>query len=359
MINLKDIYLCLNNKDNYDDIDFGNLDCVLSPNKNHKKKFNLDTNSFQEKKDIIRAIEIINNNSENLVYALIAPAFLGQFNKNVNPGKLRTAFKLIGFDGMVEVALFADILSLREALEFDRNIKKEGDFQLTSCCCPMWIAMIRKIYESEAKHLTASVSPMIACGRVIKKLHPSAKTIFIGPCIAKKSEAREKDLVGAIDLVLTFQEVNEIFENVNMDFESLPENQKDHSSKGGRIYARSGGVSEAVRETVERINPHRDITISTKKADGIAECKKMMNDVSEGKITANFFEGMGCAGGCVGGPKVTIDRENCCENVNRYGDEAKYLTAIDNPYCIELLHRLGIDTVHDLLHDGGIFTRNI
>lgn len=106
MINLKDIYLCLNNKDNYDDIDFGNLDCVLSPNKNHKKKFNLDTNSFQGKKDIIRAIEIINNNSENLVYALIAPAFLGQFNKNVNPGKLRTAFKLIGFDGMVEVALF-------------------------------------------------------------------------------------------------------------------------------------------------------------------------------------------------------------------------------------------------------------
>lgn len=88
----------------------------------------MNTNSFQGKKDIIRAIEIINNNSENLVYALIAPAFLGQFNKNVNPGKLRTAFKLIGFDGMVEVALFADILSLREALEFDRNIKKKVIF---------------------------------------------------------------------------------------------------------------------------------------------------------------------------------------------------------------------------------------
>lgn len=359
MVNLKDLHMCLNNKDEYDNIDFKDLDCVLSPKKLQGNKISLDKGLFQGKKDIISALDIINNSKNDLVYALIAPAFMGQFDVRVTPGKLRTAFKNIGFDGMVEVALFADILTLREALEFDRNIKRAGDYQLTSCCCPMWIAMIRKIYAEIAGHLTASVSPMIACGRVIKKINPSAKTIFIGPCVAKKAEAKDKNLAGAIDLVLTFQEVNEIFNAVNINFGSLKENEKDHSSQSGRIYARAGGVSEAVKTTVNRINPHRDITIQTKKADGIVECKKMIKEILDGKISANFFEGMGCAGGCVGGPKVIIDREDCRNNVNKYGKEAPYSTAIDNPYVIELLHRLGIDTVNDLLNDNGLFTYTI
>lgn len=79
------------------------------------------------------------------VYAMVAPAFLGQFGK-ATPGQLRTAFKQLGFQGMVEVAAFADILTMKEALEFDANIHTDRDFLLTSCCCPLWIAMIRKVY---------------------------------------------------------------------------------------------------------------------------------------------------------------------------------------------------------------------
>ena len=84
----------------------------------------------------------------------------------------------------------------------------------------------------------------------------------------------------------------------------------------------------------------------------------MINDILEGKTTENFFEGMGCVGGCVGGPKALIDRELGKEHVDRYGDEATYPTPIDNPYVIELLHRLGFDTVEALLEKSDIFTRN-
>lgn len=308
-------------------------------------------------RDIIPALGAIRKN-EGLSYALVAPAFLGQFSKEVTPGKLRTALKKIGFDGMVEVSLFADILTLKEALEFNHNITKETDYQLTSCCCPIWIAMIRKIYNSLMPHVPGSVSPMIASGRTIKHLHPDAITVFIGPCIAKKAEAKEPDLVGAIDYVLTFQEVKDIFDAMEINPSEMEESDKDHSSKAGRIYARSGGVSEAVKSTAERLNPDNPITIRTQKADGVPACKAMINELIAGNINANFYEGMGCVGGCVGGPKSIINREEGRENVNDYGDSATHLTPIDNPYVIELLHRLGFDTIESLLEDSEIFTRH-
>ena len=292
------------------------------------------------------------------VYALIAPAFLGQFSKEVTPGKLRTAFKKLGFAGMIEVALFADILTLKEALEFDKNIVKESDYQLTSCCCPMWIGMIRKVYNELMPHVPGAVSPMIACGRTIKVLHPDAVTIFVGPCLAKKAEAREKDIADAVDYVLTFQEVQDIFEFAHINPSKMKESEKDHSSRAGRIYARTGGVSEAVEKTVKRLNPERKITVRTKQADGVPACREMINQLKEGKSDANFFEGMGCVGGCVGGPKVMIDRREGREHVNEYGDAATYPTPIDNPYVIELLHRLGFDTVESLLEHSDIFTRD-
>ncbi|NMA66304.1 MAG: iron hydrogenase, partial [Clostridiaceae bacterium] len=143
-----------------------------------------------ERKDLIPVIEIINKR-EVPVYAMIAPAFNGQFSIDVTAGKLRSAFKKLGFFGMVEVALFADILTLKEALEFDQSIHDDKDFMLTSCCCPIWVAMTKKIYNNLIPHMPPSVSPMVACGRAIKFIRPEAVTVFIGPCIAKKAEARE------------------------------------------------------------------------------------------------------------------------------------------------------------------------
>lgn len=309
-------------------------------------------------RDIVPVLETVRS-SKGLVYALIAPAFLGQFSSDVTPGKLRAALKKAGFDGMLEVALFADILTLKEALEFDKHILKESDYQLTSCCCPMWIAMIRKKYNQLLPHVPGSVSPMIACGRAVKQLHPDAVTVFIGPCIAKKAEAKEKDLVGAVDFVLTFQEMQDIFDLMEIDPAQMPEHERDHSSRAGRIYARSGGVSEAVEHTLHRLNPRRTLKIRTQQADGIPACKAMMNDLQEMKSTANFYEGMGCVGGCVGGPRAVLDKEQGRIHVEEYGNAASYPTPIDNPYVIEMLHRLGFDTVEELLESNNIFTREL
>jgi iron only hydrogenase large subunit-like protein len=307
--------------------------------------------------DILPVIRAVRSN-KGLNYALIAPAFLGQFSKDVTPGKLRTALKKVGFDGMIEVALFADILTLKEALEFDKNILTEEDFQLTSCCCPMWIGMIRKVYHDLIPHVPGSISPMVAAARAVKKLHPDAVTVFIGPCLAKKAEAREKDLQGAVDHVLTFQEMQSIFDLMGIDPNQMEESDKDHSSRAGRIYARAGGVSEAVQETVKKLSPNRPITVRAVKADGVPACKTMLTDILSGKGKGNFYEGMGCRGGCVGGPRAVTPAEEGAEAVNVYGSRAHCATPAENPYVMELLRRLGFDTIESLLEKDEIFTRH-
>ena len=223
----------------------------------------------------------------------------------------------------------------------------------------MWIGMIRKVYNQLLPHVPGSVSPMIACARVVKALHPDAMTVFIGPCLAKKAEAREKDLAGDVDFVLTFQETKNIFDALGIDPAVMEESEKDHSSKAGRIYARKGGVSEAVEYTVRAINPNKKTKIRTKHADGVPACRKMIQDIMEGKIEANFYEGMGCVGGCVGGPRSILGMELGTELVNEYGEKATYQHPAENPYVIELLHRLGMDTIESLLEETDFISRTI
>ncbi|MDI9514585.1 MAG: 4Fe-4S binding protein [Clostridiaceae bacterium] len=309
-----------------------------------------------DRKEIIPVLELLNARKRP-VYAMIAPAFNGQFSMDVTAGKLRTAFKLAGFYGMIEVALFADILTLKEALEFDRSIHTDKDYMLTSCCCPIWVVMIKKIYHELIPHMPPSVSPMVACGRAIKRIHPEAVTVFIGPCVAKKAEAREADISDAVDYVLTFQEISDVFQKMSIDPSALPEDMRDHSSRGGRIYARTGGVSEAVQDTLNRLKPERNIKLKAIQADGAADCKRLLKEVMEGNIKANFMEGMGCRGGCVGGPKAIIDKELGTIHANQYGDNAIYPTPIDNPHVIHLLERLGFHTIESLLESDNLFTR--
>jgi len=180
-------------------------------------------------------------------------------------------------------------------------------------------------------------------------LHPGAKVVFIGPCIAKKAEAKEEDIKDAVDAVLTFEEVKQIFEAVGIKPEEMEEDPSEHSSTAGRIYARTGGVSKAISDTLDRLRPDREIKIRAVQADGVKDCRKILNEVLEGKMEANFLEGMGCPGGCVGGPKVLIDPGEGRKFVDEYGKEALSLTPVDNKYVMELLKQLGIEDVHDFL----------
>jgi iron only hydrogenase large subunit-like protein len=301
-----------------------------------------------DKKEFIPLVNTLQEKSIP-VFAIVAPAFVGQFGSEVTPGKLRSALKRLGFYGMVEVALFADILTLKETLEFDKHVHKEGDFVLTSCCCPIWVAMIKKVYDRLIPYISPSVSPMVACGRGIKKLHPGAKVVFVGPCVAKKAEAKEADIKDAVDAVLTFKELKIIFEAVGIKPELQKEESSEHSSMAGRIYARTAGVSQAVAETLNRIRPAKGIKIKSVQADGVRECKKILQDALEGKIEANFYEGMGCIGGCVGGPQAIIATEVGQKKVNDYGQRAKQRTPADNLYVLELLKNLGVQEIDQLL----------
>ena len=262
-----------------------------------------------------------------------------------------------GFSGMVEVAAFADILTLKEALEFHVNIHNKGDFQLTSCCCPVWIAMIRNVYHELIGHVPGAVSPMIAAGRVVKALHPDAFTVFIGPCMAKKKEAKEEDIADAIDVVLTFEEMNDIFEALGIDPKTETEDIREHSSMAGRIYAKAGGVSEAVKMTAEQLNLENTVEIKAERADGVKNCKELIQRILNGETDANFFEGMACVGGCVGGPKVLIEKESGREYVTQYGKAASYQTPLENPYIREVLERLGFTEIEDFVEHSRLLDR--
>lgn len=264
-------------------------------------------------------------------------------------GQIRSGLKLLGFKDMVEVALFADILTIKEAYEFNRLVISKEDFFLTSCCCPIWINLVRKNYPDLLKHMSFSVSPMIASGRILKKLYEDAKVVFIGPCIAKKAEAKEPELKGDIDFVLTYRELAEIFKAVDIKLDSLPDDARDEASFGGRSYARTGGVSFSVKTVVNRIAPKRLIKFKPKKIDGVKDCKKILDDLAIGKnINANFIEGMGCEGGCIGGPRTNISVEKALNIVNEFGEDSLIMTPFDNINIIKILKKLGFEKYEDI-----------
>ncbi|HHU63513.1 MAG TPA: iron hydrogenase, partial [Clostridiales bacterium] len=132
--------------------------------------------ALADKIEFMPLIDLLKDET-TMVYAAVAPAIAGQFGDDVTMGQLRTGLKLLGFQDMIEVALFADILTIREAFEFNHLVKKEEDFFLTSCCCPVWFNLIKKHYPDIFKFMSPSVSPMIASGRILKELYDNVRVV--------------------------------------------------------------------------------------------------------------------------------------------------------------------------------------
>lgn len=307
-----------------------------------------DFGALAEKIEFLPVIEFLRR-KDTPVYAVTAPAIAGQFGENVTMGMLRAAFLKMGFADMIEAALFADILTIKEAVEFDRLVKDRDDFFLTSCCCPVWFNMIRKSYPEIYEHLSPSVSPMIASGRILKILYPGAKVVFFAPCIAKKSEAVEEELKGAVDYVVNFRELQEIFLALDIDPAALQPVEKDQASLGGRIYARTGGVNFSVKMVVNRLDPARVIRLKARKADGVQDCRERLDALrAGGKDIANFMEGMGCKGGCVGGPRTNIETGKAAELVNEFGEDSLILTPFDNLNVVKILRQFGIQSIEEI-----------
>ena len=297
------------------------------------------------------------------VYATVAPSFVGQLGNDVTPGKLRSALKKVGFKDMIEVALAADILTVKESYDYCNHIKenKEECF-ITSCCCPIWISLIKSSYPEIVDNISKSVSPMIACARIIKVLNEDAKVVFIGPCVAKKKEAIAEDIKGAVDFVLTFKELEEIFKALDIEADKEVEENRIESSALGRIYAHAGGVSKSIEECVKKINPKANFKAIT--FQGAKDCKAGLEKVINKDIDVTFVEGMGCIGGCVGGLKCILETEKGKSFVQEYSKETNIKTPFENINVIQFLAKMDMKKIETLRSEDrekllGLFNRDI
>ena len=231
------------------------------------------------------------------VYAMVAPATEGQFGKDISMTSIREALKKIGFKDMIEVGLGGDMTAAAEAEEW-AEAAKDGKKKTTSCC-PAFVNMVKKHFPEVWDCVSTTVSPMCAVSRMIKAKEPEAVTVFIGPCVAKKSECQDKSIEGNADYVLTYGELSSIMKARNVKFEPA-ENDSQEASIYGKKFANAGGVTAAVIQCLEETQGDADLKVRT--CNGAAECKTALTLLKLGRLPEDFIEGMVCEGGCVGGP---------------------------------------------------------
>lgn len=253
--------------------------------------------AIADKAQIFQVIQAIR--SDVPVYAAIAPAATGQFGPDFKPENMRPAFKALGFEDVVEVAIGADLCAIEEAKDFLEEVPDKLPFMATSCC-PAWSVMAKKLYPEHANCISMALTPMVLTGRLIKKQHPGCMVAFIGPCAAKKLEASRRSIRSDIDFVLTFEEVMGMFEAKDIDFKSLPLDDTMHGASGdGRGFAVSGGVANAVVNCIHEEHPELEVKIAS--AEGLDECRKLLALAKAGKYNGYLLEGMACPGGCIAG----------------------------------------------------------
>ena len=264
------------------------------------------------------------------VYAILAPAFIGQFGIKVKPSQVISGLKQIGFYDIQEVSFGADIVTLQETKEFAEKVPNEISFMTTSCC-PAFVDMVHKHLPELKVHVSTTVSPMVASGKLIKSADPDAIVVFIGPCLAKKAEA--KLYPESIDFVFSFEEVESLFIGAGINLLEIPETgYATTASRAGNAFAKAGGVVQAVIDAAGKIKP--DLVVKPHRADGLQNCKVALLQIKAGKIDANFFEGMACAGGCVGGPGILNDMRISNKMVDNFAASSTMTTAPDNQQAI-------------------------
>lgn len=269
-----------------------------------------------DKSYILDALKIVrdSNHGENYnAYAIIAPAIVSQFGY-AKIAQIVAGIKKIGFRDVIEVALGADMTAVNDAEEL---VKKKF---LTSSCCPAFVKFIKHNYPKITPYISENASPMIEIARYIKKTEENARVVFIGPCIAKKEEFKQPEVADAVDCVITFEELQAIFDGLDITVENLGEDPLDNASYYGRIFARSGGVTEAVESVI--IERHPDFTVNAEICSGAAECKKALLRASAGKLDKNFIEGMMCDGGCISGAGCLQHGIKCRADVDEYGRQS-------------------------------------
>lgn len=271
--------------------------------------------------DVIDILKDSDFSKKYHVYAVVAPSISSQF-KYATLGQIVTAIKKLGFHSVVEAALGADMVAYDEAKE----LEEKG--MLTSSCCPSFVNFIEKKYPNLTSYISSNLSPMAAISKYIKSVDPTSKVVFIGPCIAKKKEIQKETVKPYVDKVLTFEELQALIDSRDIVASTLEENKLDNASYYGRIFARCGGLSDAVKEALKE--QESSFEVKPLPADGLDNCKIALDKLaSKSEKDFNFIEGMACCNGCIGGPCCLTHEFRDKSEVDKYGREAMEKTILD------------------------------
>ena len=248
----------------------------------------------QNAKQIVSEVEKVQVmlRSGETVIASIAPSFAANY-RGIGIGGVREALKKLGFADAEETALGATMVKK----EYERMLLEDDRDIVISSCCHTVNLLIRKYYPEHLKYLADVLSPMLAHCADIKRRFPEAKTVFIGPCVAKKDEAEEYK--GIVDAVLTFEELTLWLKNEHITPQSIPD---ENDMSRARFFPPTGGVLKTMAQNAPGY--------TYMAIDGIENCAGALKDIALGEIHKCFIEMSACAGSCVGGPVMDIHREN-------------------------------------------------
>ncbi len=275
----------------------------------------------QDAKEIVNEVEKVKVflQSGDPVVVSIAPSFIANYD-GAGINSMRTALKKLGFYDVEETAIGATIVKN----EYERMLEEEDRDVVISSCCHSINLLIQKHYPAVLEYLADVMSPMQAHCQDIKKRIPNAKTVFVGPCVAKKDEAQYYD--GIVDAVLTFEELSEWLKEDNIEIENIQDNN-DYSR--ARFFPTTGGILK----TMSEVKGYTYVAI-----DGVENCIQVLKDLEKGKIHNCFIEMSACVGSCVGGP--VIEKYHHTSNIKDYIEVANYAGKKDfdvaQPKTIEL-----------------------
>lgn len=218
------------------------------------------------------------------VYVSLAPSFIANY-EGVGINAMRTALKKLGFADVEETAVGATVVKN----EYDRLLREEKRDIVISSCCHSVNLLIQKYFPKELPYLADVLSPMQAHCADLKRRHPGAKTVFIGPCVAKKDEAQHYE--GIVDAVLTYEELTEWLNHEGVVLEKEMDSQQESRA---RFFPTTGGILKTMNLDAPG---YRYMAI-----DGIENCISALKDIENGNIHHAFIEMSSCVGSCVGGP---------------------------------------------------------
>lgn len=218
------------------------------------------------------------------VYVSLAPSFVANY-EGVGIGAMREALQKLGFADVEETAIGATMVKN----EYERMIEKENRDIIISSCCHSINLLIQKYFPSLLPYLANVLSPMQAHCSDIKKRHPEAKTVFIGPCVAKKDEAQHYE--GIVDAVLTYEELTEWLSREGIELKKEMDSNRESRA---RFFPTTGGILKTMKLT----QPDYDYMA----IDGVENCIAALKDIEQGNIHHAFIEMSSCVGSCVGGP---------------------------------------------------------